>query len=251
MNLLAAEWTKTRSVRSTWITAGSTVLATVAIGLLGIGGLVGAWRADLPDPWDPTAVSLKGVLVGQLLVGMLGASSITGEYATGMIAATLTRTPRRSRLLAAKAATTAALALATSLVTVTLSFAAGQAAIAGAGLPTSTLGDDGVSRALLCAVAYLTLIALLGLAFGTLTRSSSGALGVLVAVALLAPALTPALPGAVGAAIATYWPTTAGQAAYAVASTGGLPPLAGIAVLALCTVYLTVASHLVLRRRDA
>ncbi len=251
MNLLAAEWIKARSIPSTWMTVVATVLATVAISMLGISGLLNSWLATLPEPWDPTAVSLKGILVGQLLIGMLGASMITSEYATGTIIPSLANAPRRSALLGAKAGVTALTALTTSTIAVLASFAAGQAAIGAAGLPAASLVDPGVLRALLCAVAYLTLTALLGLGFGAITRSSSGALTLIVTIALLAPALTPALPGAVGQAIATYWPTTAGQAAYTVVQTGTVAPLVGLAVMTLFTAYLTIASHLVLRGRDA
>ncbi|MDM8084027.1 ABC transporter permease [Cellulomonas cellasea] len=251
MSRLASEWIRARSVRGTWLLMGATMLTTVAVSLLGISGLHGGWLEELPDPWDPTAMSLKGILVGQLLIGMLGAGTITSEYATGMIATSLSISPQRSKLLAAKAGIASALALATALVTVGLSFVAGQGVIGAAGLPAASLGDPGVLRALLAAVAYLTLTALLGLAFGVITRSSSGALALIVVIALLAPALTPGLPGPLGESLGDYWPTTAGQAAYSVADTGGAPPMVGIGVMAVFTVWLTVASHITLRRRDA
>lgn len=251
MNLLLAEWIRIRSIRSTWIMVAATILATAAISALGISGLRADWITHLPDAWDPTAVSLKGILVGQLLAGMLGAATITGEYSTGMIATSLSIVPRRSKLLAAKAAVAAAVAAGTGLGAVALSFGVGQVVIAAAGLPAASIADPAVVRALLCAVGYLVLSALLGLAFGAITRSSSGALGILVAIELLAPALLPAVPGAVGSAMSTYWPTTAGQESYAAVATGAFPPLVGIGIMALFTLYLTMASHLVLRVRDA
>lgn len=250
MNLLASEWIKARSIRSTWLTAIAGVFATVAIGLLGIAGLLESWHTELPEGWDPTAISLKGILVGQLLFGMLGAAAVTSEYATGMISTSLSVVPQRSRLLAAKAAVTAAVAAVASILAVTASFLAGQAIIRAAGLPAAPLDDPAVTRALLCAALYLTLTALLGLAFGIFTRSSSGALSIIVAIALLAPALLPALPGAVGETVARFWPTTAGQAGYTVVATDGVPPLVGIGVLTLFTLYVSIASHLVLRARD-
>ena len=251
MRILRAEWTKLRSVRSTWLTAGSTLLATAAISLLGVFGLTADWRADLPDGWDPTAIGFKGLLVGQLLMAMLGASVITSEYSTGMIVGSLSIVPRRSHLLAAKAGALALIALPTAILTVAVTFGASQLAIAGGGIQAASLGDPGVLGAVLGAVAYLTLIAFLGLAFGVITRSSTGTLGIIVVVALLVPALTPALSGQVGEAIGTYWPTSAGQAAYAVIQTGSVSPWVGGVVLGLFTLYSTVASHLALRRRDA
>jgi ABC-type transport system involved in multi-copper enzyme maturation permease subunit len=227
-------------------------VASIGISVLALTGQIQTWTEQLPDGWDPTQESLKGLLVGQLLIGMLGALSITAEYTTGSIATTLAIVPRRPTLLGAKAMSVSVVTVATSIVTVAGSFFASQAVIGASGLAAADISEPDVERALIGAVLYLTLIGLIGLAFGTLTRSSAGALGTVVALTLLAPALTPALPGAVGAAIAQYWPTTAGQAVYAVVgSSASLPPWLGLGVMALFTLYLTIASHVVFRTRDA
>jgi hypothetical protein len=252
IDVLRSEWTKLRTVRSTWLTAAATIVVTIGISLLALTGQVEGWRHSLPDGWDPTHESLKGLLVGQLLIAMLGALAITTEYSTGSIASTLAIIPRRPALLGAKAVSVSVVTLGAAIVTVAGSFFASQAVLAASGLPAASLGDPGVTRALIGAVLYLGLIGLVGLAFGTLTRSSAGALGAVVGLALLAPALTPALPGAVGAAVARYWPTTAGQTVYAVVgSSGSLPPWLGLGVMALFTLYLTVAAVVVFRTRDA
>lgn len=251
MNLLAAEWIKTRSVRSTWLIALATVVVTVVVSLLGISGLMADWQADLPVDFDPTGNSLKGILVGQILIATLGAQAITSEYATGQIITSLTIAPRRGVFLTAKIAVATLVALATAVVTVACSFGAGQAALAAAGLPTAGLTAPDTIRAVLCAVAYLVLTAILGLAFGTLTRSSTGALAIIVTVALLVPALAPGMPGILGEIAGTYWPTTAGQSSYTVTSTGPLTPLAGLAVMAAFTFVTAIAAQLTLKTRDA
>ena len=250
MNILASEWIKIRSVHSTWVLAASTLIVTVVVSLLGISGLLADWVTELPTDWDPTGISFKGILVGQILAAMLGVQAISGEYATGMITTTLTITPKRWALLSAKAGVTALVALPTSLMAVVTSFAASQAALGAAGLPTASLADPDVLRALACAVLYLVLSALLGLAFGTITRSSSGALSIIVTIALLIPALAPGLPGASGDFAGTYWPTTAGQAAYTVTSNSPVLPLVGIAIMTLFALYSFIAAQLVLRLRD-
>lgn len=251
MNLLAAESMKVRSVRSTWVIAAATVVVTMLVSLLGISGLMSDWQADLPADFDPVGNSFKGILVGQILIATLGAQSITSEYATGQIITSLTITPRRAALLASKLAIVVLAALATAVVAVIASFAASQAALAAAGLPTAPLADPDTVRAMLCAAGYLVLCAVLGFAFGLITRSASGALGIIVTVALLVPALAPGLPGIVGEFAGTYWPTTAGQASYTTAPGGLLPPVAGLAVMAVFTLWTTLAAHLVLKTRDA
>ena len=251
MNLLGSEWIKTRSVRSTWVFAAATVVVTTLVSLLGINGLMPDWQAALPSDFDPAGVSFKGILVGQILLATLGAQAVTNEYASGQIISTLAIAPNRRALLLAKLVVTALVSLATAIVTVAVSFAASQAALGAAGLPTASLSDAATVRALLCAVAYLVLTALLGMAFGTVTRSSSGALAIIVTIALLVPALAPALPGVIGEFAQTFWPTTAGQSSYTTAGLGAFPPAAGLGVMAVFTLWMTLASHLVFKTRDA
>ena len=249
MNLFASEWIKARSVRSTWLLAAATIVVTALVSLLGISGLSADWQTELPADFDPVGVSFKGILVGQLLMAMLGAQAVTSEYASGQIISTLAIAPRRARLFAAKALVTISVAAVVAVATVAASFAAGQAALAVAGLPTATMSEGETARALVCAVAYLVLSAVLGLAFGILTRSSSGALAIVVTVSLLVPALAPGLPGIVGQFAGTFWPTTAGQASYTVVGSG-VPPLLGLAVMAVFTVWMTAAAVTTLRVRD-
>ncbi len=251
MNLLSSEWIKTRSVRSTWIIAIATVVVTVMVSLLGISGLMADWQAELPADFDPTGNSFKGILVGQILIATLGAQAITSEYATGQIITSLTIAPKRGARLAAKLAIAALVAFVTAVVTVGCSFGASQAALAAAGLPTASLADPGAIRAILCAVAYLVFTAILGLAFGTITRSSSAALAIIVTVALLVPALAPGLPGVLGDIAGTYWPTTSGQTSYTVTGAVPFPPLIGLAIMAVFTLWMALAAHLTLKTRDA
>jgi hypothetical protein len=251
MNVLRSEWTKLRSVRGTWIAALSTLASAVALSVLGSSDLLGAPPADLPRDWDPTATSLKGFLFAQLIIGMLGALSITAEYGTGMIGTSLVFVPARSRLLAAKAAVVAGAALVVGLATTVLSFTVVQLMLRGGGVPAAGPGDPGVVPALAGGTLYLTLIGLLGLAVGALVRSSTVSLAVLVGALLLVPALGPGLPGALGDWFARYWPITAGQAAYTVVPVpAAVTPGVGLLVLALAAAAATAASHLVLRRRD-
>lgn len=247
MNLLASEWIKTRSVRGTWVLAAATVVVTVSVSLLGVSALAGGGAASAG--FDPVGAGFKGILVGQILIAMLGAQSMTGEYATGQILSTLTIAPKRGALLGTKAAIAGLVALVTAVVTVAVTFGAAQAALAAAGLPSADIGDPDTLRAAACATLYLVLTALIGLGFGTITRSGTGALSVVVAIALLVPALAPGVPGTVGEILRTVWPLTAGQASYTI--TAGISPLTGIAVMTVFTVWTMLAAHLTLRIRDA
>jgi ABC-2 type transport system permease protein len=168
-----------------------------------------------------------------------------------MIGGSLAMVPSRARLLAAKTVVVAAIAFVTSLVTTLLSFTVGQLTLHGAGLPAAGLGDPGVFRALAAGTVYLTLVALIGLAIGVLTRSSTSSLAVLVGALLLVPALAPGLPGALGDGFARYWPFTAAQAAYTVVPVDGMvAPVVGLGVLVLAAVAVGAAGLTAFRTRD-
>jgi len=51
--------------------------------------------------WDPTSVSLSGLALVQLTIGVLGVLVITSEYSTGSIQTSLAVVPRRGSRLAA------------------------------------------------------------------------------------------------------------------------------------------------------
>jgi len=96
--------------------------------------------------------------------------------------------PRRSLVLAAKAAVLGAVTLAVGEITAFAAFFAGQAMLQ-APAPHATLGQPGVLRAVLMAGAYPALIALIGLGAGALIRHTAGAICALVGVLFVMPLL--------------------------------------------------------------
>jgi ABC-2 type transport system permease protein len=211
---LRSEWTKLRTLRSTaWTVAATVVLAVGFAALLSLAGArkyAGLAPAGRPS-FDPAAVSLSWHVLAQLAVAVLGVLAVTGEYATGMIAGSLTAVPRRGRLLIAKAVVPTALALVVGEICGFAGFFVGQAVLADRGVPHVGLGDPGVLRAVIGAGLYLAVIALLGVAVGTLVRATAGAVALMVAGTLLVPVFTPALPDSWARVVGTVWPTMAGE----------------------------------------
>jgi ABC-2 type transport system permease protein len=129
---LASEFTKLRSVRSTYWTL--TALLVVSIG---IDAAISAGQAAQfnNQPWnvagfDATQTSLGAFFeIGQLIIAILGAMVITSEYSTGMIRTSLTAQPRRGVVYAAKAIVFTAVTLVISVVTSFIAFFLGQALI--------------------------------------------------------------------------------------------------------------------------
>ena len=94
-----AEWTKMRSVRSTMWTLAVTIGLAVGFGALVGVSQVNSWDTLTPVQrlrFDPTSLSLSGLFLAQMAIGVLGVLMITSEYATGQIRATLGATPRRT-----------------------------------------------------------------------------------------------------------------------------------------------------------
>ena len=137
---LASEFTKIRSVRSTYWTLGALFVVSVGLGVL-ISWAAGSSFANNPGNkalFDATQTSLGALFfIGQLIIAVIGAMVITSEYSTGMIRTSLTAQPRRGVVYAAKAITFAVVTLVISLVTAFVAFFAGQAVVSGKGVAAS------------------------------------------------------------------------------------------------------------------
>jgi hypothetical protein len=251
---IASEWTKLRSVRSTMWALLATVGITIGLACLFCAAYVA--RYDRLGPReirsiDPTVLSLRGLFLGVLALGVLGVLVMTSEYATGMIRATLTAVPQRRTLLAAKTIVFGAVALVVSMASAFVAFSAGQAILSKRSLGAS-FGDPNVLRAVLGAGAYLTAVGLLGLALGAILRRTAGAVATLVGLVFVADLLIEALPSPWNDDISKFLPGRAGLALFTVRPDSTLLSAgsAFIVLIAWLVVAYTVAAVL-LTRRDA
>jgi ABC-type transport system involved in multi-copper enzyme maturation permease subunit len=248
--VIRSEWTKLRALRSTWACALFAVILIVGVGALAAGGQ--PYRVSAAHP-AVTAVStsLFGVLLAQLVLGVLGVLVFSGEYGTGMIRATLAVVPSRLPVLWAKLLVLAGLVLPVTLLAVLAEFfvaTAIQSARGGSGI---TLADPGVLRTLIGASLYLTVAAVAGLALGALLRKTAVGISVFAALFLIAPIIVVHLPQAI-AGIAPYLPSSAGGALWGQPLVAHpLGPWTGFAVLCGYAVVLAGLAAWQLRRRDA
>ncbi|WP_327653854.1 ABC transporter permease [Streptomyces sp. NBC_00483] len=243
------EWIKLRSLRSTMYALLLTVVGMIAMGVVTMANTKAPQGASKVASFDPTNNVLAGVALGQLIIGVLGVLVISGEYASGTIHSTLAAVPDRRLALAAKAAVFGGLALAIGEVVTFVSFLAGTAALS-PGVPHPSLGDPAVLRAVLMSGAYLAMVGLMGLGIGTITRHTASAIGVLVGITYVLPAL---LAGTTGTTVAKFFPTMiAGNSlAVTVPVDGMLSPWAGFGVLCLYTAAFLAVGDRLLARRDA
>jgi ABC-2 type transport system permease protein len=252
--VIRSEWTKLRSLRSTWITLGAAALLTVGLsGAFGYGynGAIQAGEVQ-PSTAEGLDVAFLALDLYALVIGVFGVLQMSGEYGSGMIRASLAAVPRRLPLLCAKALVLVAVIGVLSLAVCLASFLVSQAF---AGSHGAALGDPGVPRAVLGAAAYPVAMGLLGLGLGTILRHTASALTVFVATLLVVPALLPAaLSKAAEDTVMPYVPVVAAQAMYALEPDGPfkmLSPGAGGAVLAAYVVAVLAGGAALLRRRDA
>jgi hypothetical protein len=250
-NVLRSEWTKLRSVRSTYWTALAAALSTLAIGII----VCAQWVHEIDrhreqkDTLDAALTSLNGLYLAQVAVGALGVLVISSEYGTGMIRATLVAVPQRLDVLGSKGVV---FGVATFVLGEVMSFAAfglGQALLSKAHAGV-TLTDPTVLRAVIGGGLYLAVIGELGFALGALIRHTAGALSAFFGILFATSVLIDILPARWHNAI-NYMPANAGSQIFAVQQTAtALSPWAGIGLLSLYTAVALGLSAILMIRRD-
>jgi hypothetical protein len=236
------EWIKLRSLRSLWWTLGLGMTGTIAMGI--VTGLNTRSAAG-----DPTSNVLAGVILAQVITGVLGVLAMTGEYSSGMVRATFAVVPRRRLVLAAKAAVTGTVFLVAGEVTMLAAFLLGTAVLR-AGVPHPSLGSPAVLRAVLMCGGYLALTGLMGLGIGALVRHSAAAVAALAGGLFVAPVV-------IGSATRSAGPflpeLIAGNSLAAVRPVAGFTwsPWLELGIVALYPAVLLAAAAWLLVRRDA
>jgi ABC-type transport system involved in multi-copper enzyme maturation permease subunit len=128
--------------------------------------------------------TLVGTFAGLIIVVVVGAMFVTAEYRRGLIRTTLAASPRRGRILAAKAIVLGAAAL-TGLAAAAVVVTAGQRVLRGNGVyvhPATTLTE---LRVVAGTAALLAVAAVLALAIGAVLRRSTAAVTAAIVVLVL------------------------------------------------------------------
>jgi ABC-2 type transport system permease protein len=254
---LHAEWTKLRTLASTfWLLLAAATLTVAA-------SAAAAAATRCPSGGcadDPAKISLTGIYLGQAVVAVLAVMAVSGEYGTGMIRLTLTATPRRITVLAAKAAVLSGLVLVTGAIAVAGSLLAGGLILPGHGIgpahgyPAISPGDGAVLRAAFGSVLYLALIALLSFGAATALRDAATSAGAVLGLLYVVPVIALAAGNPdLSRHLQQIAPMTAGLAIQATTGLSTLPisPWAGLGVLAAWAAGALLLAGLLLRLRDA
>ena len=249
---LRSEFTKIRSVRSTYWT-----LLAMFVVVVGFGALASTGAAHGPHGpfFDPTRQSLAGLYIGQLIIGVLGVLVISSEYSTGMISTTLTTNPHRGVMIAAKGVVFTLVALATSLVTSFAAFFLGQALMSSDHIAT-TIGSPNVLRAVIGGALFLTACGVLAFGLGLLIRHSAGAIGAMAGLLFVVTILVNFLPQSWQNHVDKWVPALAGGQLWMTRSLspGDTPmfgPWTSFAILCGYAAITVTAAVILFRKRDA
>lgn len=258
---LRAEWTKLRTLPSSWLLLAATVVLTLGVGTAAVSSVSTRECASAAACHEDTVkLALTGMWLGQATVLVLGALSMGAEYGTGTLRTTLTAIPHRVTVLASKAAV---LAVATGI-------AAGAAILASlttarwilpgngftpeAGYPLVSLTDASTLRAALGSTLCLILIAFLGLGLAVLLRDSSAAITTGLGLLYVVPLLSGLLGSPTWKDRLERWaPMPAGLAIRATRDLARLPigPWPGLGVLAAYALGVLLVGGAIFERRDA
>lgn len=180
IEVLISEWTKFRTVRSTvWTLVAAAALIPVFAVFVGLTGSL--------QP-DDTILggSLTGATGAQMVAAAFGVLVMTSEYGSKLIHTTFAASPRRSRVLVAKAAVISAVLFVTTTVFSLVGYGIGKLL-----LSSGDYASGDLVPALLGIALCFSATGVLGLAIGTLIRNSAGAitavLGFLLLPALIGP----------------------------------------------------------------
>jgi ABC-2 type transport system permease protein len=245
--VIASEFTKLRSVRSTYWTIAALIITSVGVAAI-IG--FGASSSIHNQPWnkagtDATQLSLGFFFeIGQLIIAVIGAMIITSEYSTGMIRTSLTAMPRRGTVYLGKLIVLTSVTLVVSLVTSFISFFVGQAVLSGAGVSASLFhtttvpanvnmspGPNGpgngppnytfvgtdvvhastVLTAVVGTALFVTVVALIAFGLGAIIRHTAGAITSTIGLMFVLSIIIQLLPDTWRWDIMRFFPDAAGR----------------------------------------
>ncbi|MFJ1705009.1 ABC transporter permease [Kitasatospora sp. NPDC088346] len=174
-DLLAAEWIKMRSLRSTpWTFAFVVLFVIGSAAAASLAEVDNIGRAGSDARTDQgflvfDAFPAAGYLTLMLVAGSVGALTVVGEYGSGLIRTTTVAVPARGSVVLAKAVTLAAVWTAVGAAVSTGAFLLSQAILSGrhAGVP---FDRPGVLRALVASTLLAPVCALVGVGLGVLIR---------------------------------------------------------------------------------
>jgi len=234
-------------------------VAAGALTISGSGDIAPLVGDIISAQWAGASI-VNGTIVALLVVIVLATVLATSEYRRGLIRATFAASPRRGRVLAAKAIAAGALGFATGTTATAISEVLTRHVLAASGSYLFPQSGPALARVVIGTGLLLGLTAALAVALGMMLRRGTAAVtaGIVLVV----------LPGILGSQSGNWLMRLTPAAAFAIQATlprsslvasaytppnGYFPvsPWAGLGVLAAYTALALCAAAWVLRHRDA
>ena len=225
--------------------------------------LTGTGDIGLNEPPDDTVqIGLFGTLAGLLVLVPLGVVFVTSEYRRGMIRTTFAAAPARTPVLVAKAVVMGGVTFVIGLAAALVSFFVTQPILRAHGFgppmfPTPSLAEPRVLRAVIGAAVFLTLLSLLGVGAGAVTRRGAPAIAAVITLTLVPMFVGSVVPAAAARTLMLVTPAGGFAMQRAKPATDWLVepwamigPWAGLAVLGTYAAVALLAGGWLMRRRD-
>lgn len=265
--VLRSEWIKVTTLPSTVILLSVTLVVMVGLAALVAWSWATTAQMISDDPAMAPAMGVapemdlqalvydtpaSGVLFGQLLIAALAVVLVASEYSTGMIRSTMVAVPTRTPALFAKAIIIALVAFVIGVAGAFASYLISQPLLAPENLDFG-LDAPWVLPSIINTGTLLAGIAIMGVATGSLLRSTAGGIVTIIGVLFVLPVIIQLISGLADwiPDAARFLPSNAGTQLVATnIADGALNQLEGGLVLGGWAVVLLVVAMIVTKRRD-
>jgi ABC-2 type transport system permease protein len=194
INTIRSEWIKLRTVRMNF------VLFVLAVAFPVVVSVLVAALASINDlkVGDVVGLVTGSSVVTALLLGVVGAVSISAEFAHGTIRPTFAATPKRVRVLISKAVVIALFAAVAEALVVVFCYAVSSAIVSSRGAHLSLSDQPEARSALIGIVVFAVIVSLLGFGIGMVIRNTPAAVAVLILWPLVVENIIMAILSAAG-----------------------------------------------------
>jgi ABC-2 type transport system permease protein len=201
INALRAEWIKLRTIRMNWVLFAIAIAFPLIVVVLVVA---------LSDIDEIRADEVIGLITGTsvitaMLLGVIGAATITGEFGFGTIRVTFAATPQRLVVLVAKAIVTVVTALIVEAIVVLVCYASASAIASARDVEFAFSDSPSGEAPIVGVIAFAAIVALLGYGLGLLIRATPAAVAILILWPLVAEGIVGAVLRAAGVESAFKW----------------------------------------------
>jgi ABC-2 type transport system permease protein len=249
INVLRSEWIKLRTIRMNLVL----VIIAVAFPLI-VSTLIAALNNNQEMSSRDLLNAVQGSsVVTAMLLGVIGAATITGEFGFGTIRTTFAATPKRMRVIIGKSIITVVMAMVVEGLVVLFSYNVAAVVLTSRGRHIDLADAPSGTPAIIGVVLFAAIVALLGFGLGLLIRNTPAAVAILILWPLVAESIVGAILGAAGVDQPFKWlPYNAGiSMANPDSFEGGLGRVGSGLYFFAVTGAITVLGAILTNRRDA